>query len=52
MKKFVAINKKNWKMAYRMARTPDSYLADNVTAIDCGISLLILAIETLNKRNK
>lgn len=50
MRKQVPINKKSWLRAWRMARTPDSYLADNDRVIDCGISLLFLAVKCLEQR--
>jgi len=50
MKKQIAINRKNWKVAWRMARCPDLYLADNSACIPCGSSLLFLAIKVLETR--
>lgn len=50
MRKQVVINKKSWRKAWRMARTPDSFMADNDRSVDCGISLLFLAIKCLEQR--
>lgn len=51
MRKLILINKKSWRRAWRMARTPDSYLADNDRSVACGISLLFLAVKCLEQRD-
>lgn len=41
----------NWRLAWRMARCPDSYLANNDTRVPCGVAMLFAAVECLKSRD-
>lgn len=43
--------KEEWKAVYRLARTPDAYLADNVT-LGFPVRWLLMAIECLEQKTK